>query len=569
VTSKIRILGTVTSALVIVGLVCFPAAAGATTWTVNVGQGGSHFVDQVTGTSTSRIAIGDTVHWVWVGGFHSTTSGSCSPSCTPDGIWDSGASGAPHTFDHTFNASTGSFPYYCRIHLASMTGMVIVSALPAVTNANPPSGPSAGGTSVTITGTNFQTGATVTFGGTAATNVMFGGPTTLTATTPVHAPGMVDVVVTNPDLGSATLTNGYNYTPSPAPGVTSVTPPSGPTTGGTAVTISGSNFQNGATLTFGANPATNVAFVDVNTLTGTTPAGPLGPADVTVLNPDTQSGTLTGGFDYQGPGVSSIAPNSGPDAGGTPVTITGSNFVSPATVTIDGISATSVVVTNNTQITATTGVGSAGLVGDVVVTNPDAQSGTLASAFLYDFLDVPGSNPFHSFIVKMALDGITAGCGGGNFCPASSIIRSQMAVFLLRAEHGSGYTPPSANCATFPFTDVACPSVIADYVQQMVNEGITGGCTPTTFCPNASVLRNSMAVFLLVAEHGSGYAPPACTPPGQFTDVPCPGGGFTNWIYQLVAEGITGGCTATAYCPSNPVSRAQMSVFLVTAFNLP
>ena len=103
----------------------------------------------------------------------------------------------------------------------------------------------------------------------------------------------------------------------------------------------------------------------------------------------------------------------------------------------------------------------------------------------------------------------------------------------------------------------------------MVAEGITGGCGGGNFCPNNSVLRNTMAVFLLVAEHGNGYTPPACTPPGQFTDVPCPGGGFTNWIYQLVAEGITGGCTATTYCPTQAVSRAQMAVFLVVTFGLP
>jgi hypothetical protein len=184
-----------------------------------------------------------------------------------------------------------------------------------------------------------------------------------------------------------------------------------------------------------------------------------------------------------------------------------------------------------------------------------------------DFLDVPASNPFHDFVDSIARNGITGGCGGGNFCPNAGVLRSQMAVFLLRAEHGSSYLPPAC---TFPtFTDVPCSSPFASWIYQLVAEAITSGCTATTFCPADPVQRDSMAVFLLVTEHGSGYTPPACTPPGQFTDVPCPGGGFTDWIYQLVAEGVTGGCTATSYCPTQPVSRAQMSAFLVTTFSLP
>jgi hypothetical protein len=81
------------------------------------------------------------------------------------------------------------------------------------------------------------------------------------------------------------------------------------------------------------------------------------------------------------------------------------------------------------------------------------------------------------------------------------------------------------------------------------------------------VRRDQMAVFLLKAEHGSTYVPPACTPPGVFTDVVCPGT-FTNWIERLAAENITGGCGAGIYCPLNPNTRGQMAVFIVKTFNL-
>ncbi len=84
-------------------------------------------------------------------------------------------------------------------------------AAPTVTSVAPTSGPDTGGPAVTITGTNFVNGATVTFGGTAATGVTFVSATQIDVTTPAHAVGAVDVVVTNPDTQSGTLANGYTY----------------------------------------------------------------------------------------------------------------------------------------------------------------------------------------------------------------------------------------------------------------------------------------------------------------------------------------------------------------------
>jgi hypothetical protein len=74
-----------------------------------------------------------------------------------------------------------------------------------------------------------------------------------------------------------------------------------------------------------------------------------------------------------------------------------------------------------------------------------------------------------------------------------------------------------------------------------------------------------MAAFLLKAKHGSAYVPPACT--GVFTDVVCPSL-FANWIEELYAEQITGGCGPGIYCPDNPNTRGQMAVFLTKTFGL-
>jgi hypothetical protein len=88
-----------------------------------------------------------------------------------------------------------------------------------VSAVNPTSGPTAGGTSLTITGTNFAAGATVTVGGTAATGVIVNNSTTITATTPAHAAGAVDVVVTNSNGQSGSKTNAFTYN-APAGGET-------------------------------------------------------------------------------------------------------------------------------------------------------------------------------------------------------------------------------------------------------------------------------------------------------------------------------------------------------------
>jgi serine protease AprX len=194
---------------------------------------------------------------------------------------------------------------------------------------------------------------------------------------------------------------------------------------------------------------------------------------------------------------------------------------------------------------------------------PACDSAEISKLISVDFLDVPENDAFREFVNSVARNGITAGCGGGNFCPGSPVTRAQMAVFLLKAEHGSGYTPPA--CAGI-FGDVACPSQFADWIEQLSAEGITGGCGGGNYCPDTAVTRAQMAVFLLKAEHGSAYTPPACS--GDFGDVTCPSL-FADWIEQLADEGITSGCGGGNFCPNNPNTRGQMAVFLFRTFHLP
>jgi len=260
------------------------------------------------------------------------------------------------------------------------------------------------------------------------------------------------------------------------------------------------------------------------------------------------------------PFASNIA--SGPATGGTTVTITGTDFNGSATVSVGGAPATNVNVANAQQLTADMPALPAGSANDIVVTNPDGTNGALPKGWVADFLDVPGSQQFYFYITKLVSNGITAGCGLGNYCPDSSVTRQQMAVFLLKSKNGLCYVPPPCN-GFFP--DVPCPSTFADWIEQLAAEGITGGCGGGNYCPTNPVTRQQMAVFLLKTKHGSSFVPPACV--GQFLDVPCPSQ-FADWIEELAAEQITGGCGNGNYCPLQPVRRDQMAAFLNITFGL-
>jgi hypothetical protein len=102
------------------------------------------------------------------------------------------------------------------------------------------------------------------------------------------------------------------------------------------------------------------------------------------------------------------------------------------------------------------------------------------------------------------------------------------------------------------------------YIASLVANGLTVGCGGANYCPTSSVTRQPMAVFLLRGKLGLCYTPPPCTGT-VFDDVPCTGSPFDPWIEALAALQITGGCGANNYCPTSPVLRQQMAVFLLKA----
>ena len=104
-------------------------------------------------------------------------------------------------------------------------------------------------------------------------------------------------------------------------------------------------------------------------------------------------------------------------------------------------------------------------------------------------------NDYNAFYIQgIYNDGITAGCGDGTiYCPNSPNTRAQMSVFIWKGQHGS--TAPPA--CTGVFSDVPCPSLFADYIEGLYNEGVTAGCGGGNFCPNNNITNGQMAVFLV------------------------------------------------------------------------
>jgi hypothetical protein len=112
------------------------------------------------------------------------------------------------------------------------------------------------------------------------------------------------------------------------------------------------------------------------------------------------------------------------------------------------------------------------------------------------FVDVQTTYWSAPWIKQLAAEVITGGCGSGSYCPEDPVTRAQMAIFLLRSEHGASYAPPAVGSST-GFGDVPPTHWAAAWIKQLVAEGITTGCGSGSYCPDAPVTRAQMAVFLV------------------------------------------------------------------------
>jgi hypothetical protein len=187
--------------------------------------------------------------------------------------------------------------------------------------------------------------------------------------------------------------------------------------------------------------------------------------------------------------------------------------------------------------------------------------------FTKAFWDVPRGHWADAYIHSLAGARITRGCGSGNFCPESTINRSEMAVTMVRAMYGPDYAPPPA-IGIFADVVISDTDTTADYIEQLYNDGIVAGCAagpPMLYCPAGIVNRAEMSVFVVKA-----LGMPVLPDTGFFTDVTgTPYSWAAPYAETLYYAGITAGCGPNVFCPATQITRAQLSVWLVKGLGLP
>jgi Concanavalin A-like lectin/glucanases superfamily/IPT/TIG domain len=212
--------------------------------------------------------------------------------------------------------------------ISPATTTVLAGPAPVINTIAPPNGPTTGGTTITVTGGNFQAGATVQIGTTPATNVMVSSASSLTFTLPAGTLGPKPVTVTNPDLGATTLANGFTYvTPLTLTQVAPLVAAPGAT-----IVVTGTGIQIGAALLVGGVAVTPLSSTSVQ-MTFANPASVPCGGPIQITNPNTQTASIA--FNPS-PAITTLFPSGGPAAGGNVVSVVGTNFAPGSTVSVNG-----------------------------------------------------------------------------------------------------------------------------------------------------------------------------------------------------------------------------------------
>ncbi|MBL8062150.1 MAG: S-layer homology domain-containing protein [Anaerolineales bacterium] len=195
--------------------------------------------------------------------------------------------------------------------------------------------------------------------------------------------------------------------------------------------------------------------------------------------------------------------------------------------------------------------------------NGSFTTGESYNAIPLTFSDVPTSHFAVLFIERLFDAGITGGCATNPLSYCPDSTVTRAQMAVFLEKGIHGSSFVPPNVLP-TFTDTA-GNFAEDFIEALKNDGVTSGCGVGIYCPDSPVTRAQMAIFLLKAKHGASFTPPDVV--STFTDT---AGHFAeDWIEQLAAEGITSGCGAGIYCPDSAVTRAQMAIFLVKTFNLP
>lgn len=267
----------------------------------------------------------------------------------------------------------------------SMIGLqapqAVAAAEPTVTSVSPSKGPRAGGTVVTVNGTNFIGVKKVLFGTKPGTSVKVTSTTTLTAVAPAASLGVVDVrVVSSTGTSPASDTDKFTYLAPPT--ITGLSTARGTTGGGTMVTVTGTGFDDVSAVKFGTTPGTNLTVISGTQLSILTPKHAAGRVDLRIASASRGITVKTRVDQFTfvaAPKITGITPVTGPTAGSTRVKITGSNLIDITAVAFGGTSGTALVVSSSTKLYVTTPAGTAGSV-NVTVTGAHGTSALVKAA---------------------------------------------------------------------------------------------------------------------------------------------------------------------------------------------
>jgi len=277
-----------------------------------------------------------------------------------------------------------------------------------------------------------------------------------------------------------------NLAAGPTPTVTGIAPNSGPASGGTTITITGTGFVASA-VKIGGVAATDVAFVGTTSITCKTPALPAGTLDdVEVTNPGPASATLPKAWFADFLDVPQSHPfHNAIEAivrAGITTGCGGGNYCPDDAVTRDAMAKFLLVAKHGASF------------------SPPPATGNV-------FCDVTVSTLLAKWMEELEAEGITSGCASGgcgkpDYCPMGVVTRDEMAKFLLLAKNGSSFSPPPATGNVF--CDVTTGTFLAKWMEEMKAEGITSGCGSGAcgkpdYCPTKAVTRAEMAKFLKIA----------------------------------------------------------------------